>query len=345
MVDLVAQHAHLALTSGKHNMSGYTNLFSRVQIHTTEPYPGVPLGKGNSARDGKGTMSKLLGRIGDAQIGPIYLGATGFASLLFGIIAFEIIGLNMWASVGWNPVQFIRQLPWLALEPPPPSYGLHIPPLAQGGWWLIAGFFLTMSLLLWWYRMYRRAVELQVGTHVAWAFASAIWLFLVLGFIRPVLMGSWSEAVPFGIFPHLDWTAAFSLRYGNLFYNPFHALSIVFLYGSVLLFAMHAGTILAVTPYGGDREVEQIVDRGTASERAALFWRWTMGFNATMESVHRWAWWFAVLTTLTGGIGILLTGTVVDNWFLWAVKHHMVPSYPHVFPPVTDPATLPGSAP
>ena len=40
-----------------------------------------------------------------------------------------------------------------------------------------------------------------------------------------------------------------------------------------------------------------------------------MGFNATMEGIHRWAWWFAVLTTLTGGIGILLTGTVVDNWY------------------------------
>ncbi|MEL6531524.1 MAG: photosynthetic reaction center subunit M, partial [Pseudomonadota bacterium] len=32
-------------------------------------------------------------------------------------------------------------------------------------------------------------------------------------------------------------------------------------------------------------------------------------------------WWFAVLTTLTGGIGILLSGTVVDDWFLWAQQH------------------------
>jgi hypothetical protein len=31
------------------------------------------------------------------------------------------------------------------------------PPLNEGGWWLIAGFFLTASLLLWWARMYRRA--------------------------------------------------------------------------------------------------------------------------------------------------------------------------------------------
>ena len=65
-----------------------------------------------------------------------------------------------------------------------------------------------------------------------------------------------------------------------------------------------------------------------------------MGFNATMESIHRWAWWFAVLTPLVGGIGILLTGTVVDNWYLWAVKHNVAPSYPDGFGvPIPDPAT------
>ena len=194
-------------------------------------------------------------------------------------------------------------------------------------------------MLLWWVRIYLRAIQLGLGTHVAWAFAAALWLMFVLGFFRPILMGSWGEAVPYGIFPHLDWTAALSIRYGNLFYNPFHALSIVFLYGSVLLFAMHGATILAVTRYGGEREIEQIVDRGTASERAGLFWRWTMGFNASMESIHRWAWWFAVLCPITGGIGILLTGTVVDNWYLWAVKHNVAPSYPYVFgTPLPDPA-------
>ena len=122
-------------------------------------------------------------------------------------------------------------------------------------------------------------------------------------------------------FPHLDWTNYLSLNHGNLFYNPFHALSIVFLYGSALLFAMHGATILATSRLGGDRELEQIYDRGTASERAALFWRWTMGFNASMEGIHRWAWWFAILCPITGGIGILLTGTVVDDWFSWAVAH------------------------
>jgi len=320
----------------------YQNIFTQVQVRT-RPEAGIDLPATDEPRTGKGSFNYLIGKIGNAQIGPIYLGWLGVMSLISGLIAFEIIGLNMWASVGWDPIQFVRQLFWLALEPPPAEYGLSFPPLREGGWWLIAGFFLTASILLWWLRTYRRARSLGMGTHVAWAFASAIFLYLVLGFIRPILMGSWSEAVPFGIFPHLDWTAAFSIRYGNLFYNPFHALSIVFLYGSTLLFAMHGATILAVSRYGGDREIEQITDRGTASERAALFWRWTMGFNASMESIHRWAWWFAVLTTLTGGIGILLTGTVVDNWYLWAVKHQFAPQYPVVYPDTIDPATLTGA--
>lgn len=315
----------------------YQNIFTRVQIRGPH-YPGVPIGPDTENRIGEPIDNYWAGKLGDAQLGPFYLGSLGLASLLFGFIAFEIIGLNMWASVNWDLVEFVRQLPWLALEPPPPQYGLSIPPLNEGGWWLMAGFFLTTSILLWWARTYRRARALGMGQHMSWAFAAAIWLYLVLGFIRPVLMGSWSEAVPFGIFPHLDWTAAFSLRYGNLFYNPFHMLSIAFLYGSALLFAMHGATILAVGRYGGDREIDQITDRGTASERAALFWRWTMGFNATMESIHRWAWWFAVLTVITGGIGILLTGTVVDNWYLWAVKHGVAPSYPAIEAvPLTDP--------
>jgi photosynthetic reaction center M subunit len=321
----------------------YQNIFTRIQVRPPEPYPGPPLPRGDAAREGGGGFVHLFGRLGDAQVGPIYLGLLGVVSIFFGTLAFLIIGLNMLASVQWDIIQFVRQLFWLALEPPLAQHGLRFPPMREGGWWLVTGFFLTISVLLWWARTYRRAIQLGLGTHVAWAFAAAIWLYLVLGFIRPIAMGSWSEAVPFGIFPHLDWTAAFSIRYGNLFYNPFHALSIVFLYGSTLLFAMHGATILALGRYGGEREIELIVDRGTAAERGALFWRWCMGFNASFESIHRWAWWFAVLCPLTGGIGILLTGTVVDNWYLWAIERGFAPEYPQLWAPVSDPALVQGA--
>jgi photosynthetic reaction center M subunit len=306
-------------------MAEYQNIFTQVQVQGP-PEMGIdPDGLLSRERTSGASFSSLAGLFGNAQLGPIYLGTFGVVSLATGFAWFFIVGLSFWAQVDYSPALFMRELFWLALEPPAEEYGLGMAPLNEGGWFLIASFFLLVSVISWWIRTYLRAEELGMGKHVAWAFASAIWLFLVLGLFRPILMGSWSHAVPYGIFPHLDWTNLFSLTYGNLFYNPFHALSIVFLYGSALLFAMHGATILAVSRYGGEREIEQIVDRGTASERAALFWRWTMGFNATMEGIHRWAWWFAVLTTLTGGIGILLTGTVVDNWFVWAQDHGFAP--------------------
>jgi photosynthetic reaction center M subunit len=195
----------------------------------------------------------------------------------------------------------------------------------EGGLWQIITICAIGAFVSWALREVEICRKLGIGLHVPFAFGVAIFAYVTLVVIRPILMGSWGYAFPYGIFSHLDWTNNFSLTYGNLFYNPFHALSIAFLYGSALLFAMHGATILAVTRLGGDRELEQIVDRGTASERAALFWRWTMGFNATMEGIHRWAWWFAVLVTVTGGIGILLTGTVVDDWYSWAQVHGYAP--------------------
>ena len=307
-------------------MPEYQNIFTQVQVRAA-PEMGLAEDVELENRSGSARFSNLLGWFGNAQLGPIYLGTMGVISLAAGTVWFVMVGMWYWWQAGFNPAVFLRDLFWFSLEPPGPEWGLRFPPLAEGGYFLIASFFLLISVLAWWVRTYLRAEALGMGKHVAWAFASAIWLFLVLGLFRPILMGSWSEAVPYGIFSHLDWTNLFSLRYGNLFYNPFHALSIAFLYGSALLFAMHGATILAVSRFGGDRELEQIVDRGTASERAALFWRWTMGFNASMEGIHRWAWWFAVLTTLTGGIGILLTGTVVDNWFVWAQERGFAPSY------------------
>ena len=307
-------------------MAEYQNIFTQVQVRAA-PEMGLVENVELENRTKGASFSNLAGWLGNAQLGPVYLGTMGVISLATGAIWFMMVGLWYWDQAGYNPAVFLRDLFWFSLEPPGPEYGLSIPPMREGGYFLIASFFLLISVMTWWVRTWLRAEALGMGKHVAWAFLSAIWLFLVLGLFRPLLMGSWSEAVPYGIFTHLDWTNLFSLRYGNLFYNPFHALSIAFLYGSALLFAMHGATILAVSRFGGDRELEQIADRGTASERAALFWRWTMGFNATMEGIHRWAWWFAVLTTLTGGIGILLTGTVVDNWYVWAQEVGFAPSY------------------
>src|SRR4051812_22583661 len=145
----------------------YQNIFTRIQV-VGPAYPGVPLGRDSVERQGRTGHWHLLGRLGDAQIGPVYLGMTGLLSVICGFISFEIIGLVMLDSVNWDLRHLVGQLLGRAPEPPPPRYGLRFPPLNEGGWWLVAGFFLSLSVLLWWVRTYRRARALGMGTHVAW---------------------------------------------------------------------------------------------------------------------------------------------------------------------------------
>ena len=110
-------------------MATYQNIFTSVQVRGTK----WAFRRGQEGRQGQPFFSYWYGKIGNAQVGPIHLGR--LTSIVCGLIAFEIIGLNMWASVGWDPIEFARQLPWLALERP--EYGLSIHPCrrADGGFW------------------------------------------------------------------------------------------------------------------------------------------------------------------------------------------------------------------
>ena len=71
-------------------MADYLNLFTTVQA-SGPVHHGEALGPGNSPRTGQPGISWLLGKIGNAQIGPIYLGGLGLASLICGLIAFNIM--------------------------------------------------------------------------------------------------------------------------------------------------------------------------------------------------------------------------------------------------------------
>ena len=219
-------------------MADYQNIFTQFQVKGP-PEMGMVEDADMTERSASTSFSSLIGWFGNAQLGPFYLGTFGVVSLATGAIWFLLVGASFWAQAGYNPGVFMRDLFYFSLEPPSAEYGLGIPPTNEGLLWLIASMFLLISVLSWWARAYVLASQMKMGKHVFWAFGAAIWLFLVLGLFRPLAMGSWSEAVPYGIFPHLDWTLGLSVTYGNLFYNPFHALSILFLYGSTLLFAMH----------------------------------------------------------------------------------------------------------
>ena len=69
-------------------MAQYQNLFTYVQP-VGPLHEGVDLPRGDDERLGTPFLVHLLGRIGNAQIGPVYLGTLGLASLIFGIAAFN----------------------------------------------------------------------------------------------------------------------------------------------------------------------------------------------------------------------------------------------------------------
>lgn len=86
MVELVVEPTHLVTVardeiSWSEKMAQYQNLFTTVQA-TGPIHDGVPLGKGNSPRVGEPVLNYWIGKIGNAQLGPIYLGGLGIASLL-----------------------------------------------------------------------------------------------------------------------------------------------------------------------------------------------------------------------------------------------------------------------
>ena len=314
-------------------MAEYQNMFTRVQVRGPA-YAGVPLTSDElDPRSGKPffihTFGKLGRRPGRADLPRRVWGR----SLICGFIAFEIIGLNMWASVNWSPVQFVRQLPWLALEPPAPGYGLHLPPLAEGGWWLMAGFFLTASILLWWVRVYSPCPLARPG-HACRLGVRRGDLALPGARLHPPAPDGKLErggAVRHLPAPGLDGRVLDPLRQPVLQPVP-HALDRVPL-------RLDAAVRHAWGHGAGDQPVRRRA--GTRADRRprhrvrarCAVLALDDGVLRHAESIHRWAWWFAVLCPLTGGIGILLTGTVVDNWYLWGVKHGLAPAYPAVLGP------------
>ena len=95
----------------------YQNIFTQVQVRGPVE-AGIPLPRGDDERVGTPSYNWLAGWFGNAQIGPIYLGFLGTASLIAGTIWFVIIGMNMLASCRLDPFKFIAVF-WRALEPPP----------------------------------------------------------------------------------------------------------------------------------------------------------------------------------------------------------------------------------
>ncbi len=289
---------------------------------------------------GQPKQLRFLEGFADTQLGPIYLGVYGVIAFLVGGFGFLLWFFALFQQVGFSPGLFLRDFVALSVDPPSAKYGLRFAPLSSGGYWVILNALFTSAIFFWWLRVFTRAKQLGLRPWLSAAFASAIGLYATIWIIHPILMGQWADAPGWGIKSHLDWANNFSIKYGNFYYNPFHMLSVACLLGSTMLFGMHGATIVATEKDGGEKESENIetqkayylpksdMTQNDGVAKGMLFWRWTMGFNATSYTIHLWIVWFAMFTMIFGIIGVLLSGTAVQNWYDWGLHHNLTYPYP-----------------
>ena len=263
------------------------------------------------------------------QVGPIYVGVWGMLAFAMGLLASFIILNSYMHEVGWNIIEFVRHFFVLSVDPPPMEFGLGFADSWYNGTdWIFVTTLLNLAVAAWGVRLYTRAKAAGLGYTVVWGFGAALFLYYVIYFVRPVVIGNWAQAPGQGFKAVVDWTNNVSVQYGNFYYNPFHMLSIFFLLGSTLLLAMHGATIVATSQWGSYRELEEMMTEGSGTQRAQLFWRWCMGWQATSKTIHSWCLWFAAMTGITGGIGILISGWLINDWFAWAETIGIVAQLP-----------------
>ena len=88
-------NANLAKSDGDVIMIEYQNIFTQVQVRGPAEMGVDNENNMMSERIGTPGFSNLAGWLGNAQLGPVYLGWTGVISLATGLLWFNIVGLNM----------------------------------------------------------------------------------------------------------------------------------------------------------------------------------------------------------------------------------------------------------
>ena len=316
-------------------------------IEEAEPHPlddAEPL----ALRLGTARRWNLLRRMRvDTQVGTIWLGTWGVLSVMLAGAAGLVFFLAAMDQAGGSPWIVVKYFANIQLAPPDGLAPAHS--LRDGGYWQITLLLLAGSVLAWAGRCYERLVRHRWRPFLLYAFLSSVFLSACIWVFHPLLVGSWADAPALGLNADLQWAQNFSVLWGNLYYNPFHQLAIFFLFGSTMLWGMHGATILATSSEGSHHEDAEIKNLTSGSQKAMLFWRWTMGFNAFPKSIHDWLWWFAVGTVLASGVGILATGVMTNDWYVWGVDHGTVAQYgpitreginqrPRPMPPMAPPA-------
>ena len=143
-------------------------------------------------------------------------------------------------------------------------------------------------------------------------------LILVLGLIRPILMGGWTYAFPYGIWTHLDWVSNTGYQYGNFHYNPAHMIAVTFFFTTTLALSLHGGLILsAANPGASNTEPGKQAEVKTP-EYEDTFFRDIIGYSIGTLGIHRLGLFLALSAGFWSAVCIIISGTIwFDQWVVW----------------------------
>ncbi len=240
----------------------------------------------------------------DFWVGPFYVGFFGVTTAFFAVLGTFLIFWGAAMGPTWNP--------WLiSINPPPVSDGLAFAPLLDGGLWQIITICAIGAFISWALRQVEICRKLGIGLHVPIAFGVAIFAYITLVVIRPILMGAWGYAFPYGIFSHLDWVSNTGYTYGNFHYNPVHMVAVTFFFTNAFALALHGSLILSASNPG----------RGVVMKTADhedTFFRDLIGYSVGTLGIHRLGLLLALNAGFWSAICILISGTIwFDQWIDW----------------------------
>jgi photosynthetic reaction center L subunit len=244
------------------------------------------------------------GDLFDFWIGPFWVGFFGVTTAFFTAIGTALICYGAAIQGTWNP--------WLINIPPPDlAYGLRLAPLRAGGLWQWITFCAIGAFVSWALRQAEISRKLGMGYHIPVAYGVAVFAYITLVVIRPLLMGAWGHGFPYGIWSHLDWVSNVGYQHLHFHYNPAHMLAITFFFTTVLALSMHGGLVLsAVNPPKG-----QVVK---AAEHENAYFRDLIGYSIGTLGIHRLGLFLALSAGFWSAVCIVISGPFwTRGWPEW----------------------------
>jgi photosynthetic reaction center L subunit len=180
------------------------------------------------------------GDLFDFWVGPFYVGFFGVTTAFFAVLGTALIVWGAAMGPTWNIWQ-------INIAPPDLRYGLGLAPLREGGLWQIITVCAVGAFGSWALREVEICRKLGIGYHVPFAFGVAIFAYVSLEVIRPLLLGAWGNGFPYGIFSHLDWVSNTGYQYLHFHYNPAHMLAVSFFFATTFALSLHGSLILSAT--------------------------------------------------------------------------------------------------